>query len=67
MFDGTEGDDVICLGDGFGASVLYIDVGQCKSAGDFAQEDGLLVIGFDEGKVDAGSPEFYRNSGESCA
>ena len=34
-------------GKSFGAGVLYIDVRQCKGAGDFAEEGGFLLIGFD--------------------
>ena len=67
MLDGAEGDYVEGLSDGFGASVLYIDVRQCKSAGDFAEEGGFLVIGFDESEGEVGGPEFYRNAGESGA
>jgi len=54
-------------GEGFGAGVLYIDVGQCKGAGDFAEEGGLLVVGLDEGEGDLRGPEFYGEAGESGA
>jgi len=36
---------------------LYIDVRQCKGAGDLAQEGGLLVIGLDQSEGDGRSPE----------
>ena len=67
-FDGAEGDYVESgSGKGFGARGLYIDVRQCKGAGDFAEEGGLLVIGFDQGQGDLGDPEFYGDAGESGA
>ncbi len=34
-------------GDDFGSVGDYIDVGQCKCAGHFAEEGGFLVIRFD--------------------
>ena len=67
-FDGAESDEV--EGDGgesFSAAVLYIDVRQCKSAGDFAEECGFLVVGFDKGERDVRGPEFEGESGESGA
>jgi len=66
-FDGAEGDYVEGLGDVLGAGVLYIDVRQCKGAGDLAEECGFLLVGFDEGEGDVGGPEFYRNPGEAGA
>ena len=65
--DGAQGDDIECLSDIFGAGVLYIDICQCNRAGDFAEEGGLLMVGFDEREGDVRSPEFYRNSGEAGA
>jgi len=66
--DGAQGDYVECAcGKGLGASVLYIDVRQCKGAGDFAEEGGFLVVGFDEGEGDVRGPEFYWNPGEAGA
>ena len=50
-----------------GASGEYIDVRQCKAAGDFAQEGGFLVVGFDQGQVDLGRPDFYGQAGEAGA
>jgi len=67
VLDGAEGDYVEGLSDGLGARVLYIDVRQCKSAGDFAQEGRFLVIGFDEGQGDVGGPKLDRNAGEAGA
>ena len=64
-FDGAEGDYIIASGYGFGAGVLYIDVRQCKSAGNFFQERGFLVIGFDQGEGDVRSPEFDGEAGEA--
>lgn len=67
-FDGAKGDEVKgSRGQGFGAGVLYIDVRQCKSAGDLAQEGGFLVIGFDERQADGRRPEFQGDAGESGA
>jgi hypothetical protein len=66
--DGAEGDYVECAcGKGLGASVLYIDVSQCKGAGDFAEEGGFLVVGFDEREGDVRGPELYWNPGEAGA
>ena len=69
--DGTQGYKVVAVfcgfGDGFGAGILYIDVRQCKGAGDFFEECSLLVIGFDQGKGDVRSPEFDGEAGESGA
>jgi len=46
--DGAESHDIEgSQGEGFGADVLYIDVRQCKSAGDFAEEGYFFVVGFD--------------------
>jgi len=47
VFDGAEGDYVESSVQGLGAGGLYIDVRQCKGAGDFAEEGGFLVVGFD--------------------
>ncbi len=48
-FDGAECHDVKPSTDeGFGASIQYIDVHQCKGAGEFAEEDRFLMIGFNE-------------------
>jgi len=67
-FDGAQSDDVEGGGrKGFGAGVLYIDVGQCKSAGDLAQEGGFLVVGLDQGEGDVRSPEFDGEAGEAGA
>ena len=66
--DGAEGYEVECLVvKGFGAGVLYIDVCQCKGAGDFAEKGGLLVVGFDQGQGDVRGPEFDGDAGESSA
>ena len=54
-------------GQGFGASVLYIDVRQCKGASDLAEEGGLLVVGLDQGEGDVRRPEFNRKTGKSRA
>jgi hypothetical protein len=66
-FDGAEGDYVEGFGERFGTGVLYIDVRQCKGAGDFAEEGGFLVVGFDQGEGDVWGPEFEGEAGESCA
>jgi|SRR5271166_7207950 len=54
-------------GKGFGAGVLYIDVRQCKRAGDFAEKCGLLVVGLDQGQGDVRSPDLQGDAGESGA
>jgi len=54
-------------GKSFGAGILYIDVRQCKGAGDFAEEGCLFEVGFDQGEGDAGVPEFDGESGEAGA
>jgi hypothetical protein len=46
---------------------LYIDVRQCKGAGYFAEEGCFLVVGLDQGKGDAGGPEFHGESREAGA
>jgi len=46
-FDCAKGYYVEGGGDGFGAGGLYIDVGQCKSPRDLAQEGGFFVARFD--------------------
>ena len=52
---------------GFGSVGDYIDVGQCKCAGYFAEESGFLVIRFDQREVDLWSPDFQGKCGESGA
>jgi len=54
-------------GDGFGAGGLYIDVCQCKDAGNFSEERGLLVVRFDQSERDLRAPEFDGDAGESGA
>src|SRR5260370_33092288 len=64
--DGAESHDIEgSQGEGFGADVLYIDVRQCKGAGDFAEEGGFLLVGFDQREGDLRSPEFYGDAGEA--
>src|SRR5579864_592548 len=68
MLHGAEGDYVERGGgEKFGAGGLYIDVRQCKGAGDFAEEGGLLVIRFNQREGDAGGPELDGEAGESGA
>jgi hypothetical protein len=67
VFDGAEGDYVEGARDGFGAGVLYIDVRQCKGAGDFAEEGGFLVVGLDQREGDSRGPEFDGEAGETGA
>lgn len=43
----------------FGAGILYIDVGQCKGARDFAQEGCFFLVGLDQGQGDLRRPQFY--------
>ena len=63
--NGADCDDVECGGrKGFGAGVLYIDVGQCKGASDLAQKGGLLVVGLDQGEGDVWGPEFDGRPGK---
>ncbi len=54
-------------GQGFGSIGDYIDIGQCKCAGHFPEEGGLLVIRFDQRQVDVRGPNLQRESGESGA
>ena len=68
VFDGAKGDYVEGGGGKrFGSGVLYIGVGQCKGAGDFAEEGGFLVVGFDQGEGELRGPEFDGEAGESGA
>jgi hypothetical protein len=66
-FDGAEGNYGEGGGQGFGAGGLYIDVRQCKRAGDFAEEGGLLVVGLDQGERELRSPELDGEAGETGA
>ena len=66
--DGAEGyyfggrvGEILC------AAGEYIDVCQCKPAGDFAQKGRLLLVRFDECQVDMGGPHFNGKSGETGA
>jgi hypothetical protein len=66
--DGTERHYVEGVGgEGFGAGGLYIDVRQCKGAGDFTEEGGFLVVGFNQSQADRRTPELYGNAWEACA
>src|SRR5205085_1798259 len=66
--DGSHGDYVEGVGgQSFGARRLYIDVRQCKGAGDFAEEGGLFVIGLDQSQADIRRPELHGNAWEACA
>ena len=67
MLDGAEGYYIELGLDGFGAGDLYIDVGQCKGAGDFAKEGRFFVVGLDQGQGQSGIPDFQGEAGESCA
>ena len=55
---GTGGQDFGPIGD-------YIDVGQCKCAGDLAKEGGFLVIRFNHCEMDLRSPHLQGNGGKS--
>jgi hypothetical protein len=67
-FDGAECHHVerVWL-QGFGADIFYIDVCQCKSAADFAEERGFLVVRFDERERDLWSPEFHGKARKAGA
>ena len=72
VFHGSEGyyfgtGEVGAGGQDFGSVGNYIDVGQCKCAGHFAEEGGFLVIRFDQRESDVRGPEFQGKGGESCA
>jgi hypothetical protein len=54
-------------GEDFGSVGDYIDVGQYKCAGDFAEENGLLVIRFDQRQVDVRGPDLQGKGGETGA
>jgi hypothetical protein len=69
-FHRSEGDYLGSSEAGAGSQSLdtignYIDICQCKCADHLTEEGGLLVIRFDQGQVDLGSPELQGNSGES--
>src|SRR5579863_4704793 len=64
-FDRAECNYIENLSDGLGADVLYIDTCQSEGTGDFAEEGGFLVVGFDEGHAYIGSPKLYRDAGEA--
>ena len=69
---GSEGYDVGtgeagAGGENFGSIGYYIDVGQCKCAGHFAEEGGLLVVRFDQRQVDVRGLDFQGKGGESGA
>ena len=69
---GSEGYDVsareVCAGgQGLDSIGYYIDIGQFKCASHFAEEGALLVIRFDQRKVDVRSPKFQRQAGEPGA
>ena len=67
-FYGSQGYYVVGrTGQSFGAGGLYIDVRQCKGAGDFAEEGGLLLVGLDQREGDVGRPELDGDAGESGA
>ena len=51
----------------FGSRGYYIDIRQCKGAGDFAKEGGLFVVGFDQRHGDLRRPEFDGDAGKSGA
>ena len=54
--DDSEGGASQLLGPG----CLYIDIGQCKRAGDFPQKRRLFVIGLDERERDRWRPNLDR-------
>ena len=54
-------------GNGLGSIGNYIDVRQYKCAGDFAEEGGPLVVGFDQGEVNVRRPDLQGKGGESGA
>lgn len=64
--DCAQGDDVER---GFwqrlGTGVLYIDIRQCKGAGEFAEERCFLVVRFDQRDVDVRHPQFDGDTGEA--
>jgi len=51
----------------FGAAGEYIDVRQCKCADGFAEEGCFLVVGFDQGDLRAGRPDFHGEAGKAGA
>lgn len=64
----AKGDHVEgAAGKGLGARALYIDVRQCKGAGDFAEEGGFFLVGLDQGQRNVGRPKFDGDSGEAGA
>jgi hypothetical protein len=70
VLDGAQGHDVeasLGVAEILGAAVEYIDVRQCKRAGYLAEEDGFLVVGFNQGEIDAGVPEPQGDAREAGA
>jgi hypothetical protein len=50
-----------------GAAGKYFDMGQCEGADHLPQESDLLLIGFDQGEVNVGSPDPDGQAGEASA
>lgn len=70
MLYGSEGDyfgagRIEAGGEDFGPVGDYIDVGQCKCAGHFAEEGGLLVIRFDHCEMDLRGPHLQGKGWKS--
>lgn len=65
-FDGAQGEEA---GGGrgkvLGAAGEYIDIRQCKSADDFAQEGHFLMVGLDQCDSGPGRPDLHGEAGES--
>jgi len=52
---------------GLGASVEYIDIGQCEGADDFSEEGGFFGLRLDEGETHLRGVDGEREAGESGA
>src|SRR5579863_2720859 len=55
------------IGEVLGATGEYIDVGQCKTADDFAQKGRLLLIRFNQSDMDGRSPNLDGQAGKTRA
>lgn len=67
-FDRAQRDHIERSGrQGFGARILYIDVHQCKEAGNLAKKGGFLMVRLDEGDGDGWRPELDGKAGEAGA
>src|SRR5439155_15103028 len=65
--DGAQGHDPCLPGKVLGAGGDYIDIRQCKGTANFLQEDGFLLIRFNQREVNLRRPDFNGNAREAGA